>query len=420
MRNLLSSCLLYALLISFIMGWWSLAFRAPSSAAPLLSSITSQPLALKTSSLLEELSPLQRETLHQALSGNFSLMLDLIDQWDQDAQLLAQNGLPHIQRLSTESYLQAHILGHLLQDSSSIDLRQLNCKMNLEGLYDDRGRYITIQDHFQRFLPQTYVAASFLLAIAQPHEIVALPRGLRHLPQIYSADRLKQIPLNIEGLSSEKLYQAQPDLAFVAPYSHPPALEALRNQGIPLYTLQHVNTVAEIQEALLKIGHASNHILEAQLLSLFMEACFLSIDNRLSALQTLTPASAIPLKMLYLYYNQSYMLPTTKCLTGQLMSRALQHCPHLLCSLPESEYEWRIPCEQEKIVQANPDCLIITTPYQMNSRLLAERQPALQNMTAFQSQRIAYLDETIQESPSQYIVLAYYDILHALTAIHQL
>lgn len=419
MRSLLSTCVLYVLLSTFIMGWWTLAFRSPSS-APLLSSITSQTLALKTSSLLEELSPLQRDALHQALSGNFSLMLDLIDAWDQDAQLLAQKGLSNIQRLSTEHYLQAHILGHLLQDSSPTDLRQLNCKMNLEGLYDDRGCYIPIQDNFQRFLPQTYVAASFLLAIAHPQEIVALPRGLRHLSKIYPVDRLQQIPLNIEGLSSEKLYRAQPDLAFVAPYSHPPALEALRNQGIPLYTLQHVNTIPEIQDALLKIGHASNHILEAQLLSLFMEACFLSIDNRLNALQTLIPASESPLKMLYLYYNQSYMQPTTKCLTGQLMTRALQHCPHLICSLPQSDYDWRIPYEQEKIVQVNPDCLIITTPYQIDSHTLAKRQPALQDMVAFQSQRVFYIDETIQESPSQYIVLAYYDIFHALTSIHQL
>lgn len=375
----------------------------------------SQSLSLKTSSLFEELSPFQRNALQHALAGQFPLMLDFINQWDQDAQLMTNQGVEGIQRLPTETYLQVHILGHLLLNSSQESLRQINCKMNLEWMQDDSGQLVHIQDSFQRFLPQTYIAASFLLAIAHPYEIMALPKGLRQLKQLYSLDILAKVPNDIDRTNSEKLYFDRPDVAFVAPYSHPPALEVLRNQNIPLYSIRYVNTVAEVQEALLKVGHASNHILEAQLLAIFMEACMLSIDNRLNALQAKVSSSSVPQRLLYLSYHQHFMLPTTKCLTGQLMARALKHCPYFSCPIPENQEEWRIPFEQEKIVHARPDCLIIATPFaDVNSSM----HHALQQTNAFQSQRIFYLDEAIQESPTQYIVLAYFDIFQALAAAH--
>jgi iron complex transport system substrate-binding protein len=405
----------YLLFSSFILGWWMLAFHPPTSSPSSLSMGVPQSLALKTSALFEELSPLQRDALQRALAGHFPLMLDFINQWDQDAQLLANQGVEGIQRLPADTYLQAHILGHLLCNSSKESLRQLNCKMNLEWMQDDGGHLVRIEDSFRRFLPQTYVAASFLLAIADPSEIIALPKGLRQLPQLYSTDVLARVPNNIDRTNSEKLYLNRPDLAFVAPYSHPPALEVLRNQNIQLYSIKYVNSIAEVQEALLKVGHASNHILEAQLLAIFIEACMLSIDNRLHALQTRVTSLPIPLRLLYLSYHQHFMLPTSKCLTGQLLARALKHCPYLSCPIPESQEAWRIPFEHEKIVQAKPDCLIIST---LCADINSGMHLALQQTKAFQSQRIFYLDEAIQESPTQYIALAYFDIFQALAAAH--
>lgn len=414
------SWLLYFLLSGFIFGWWILAFFPTAASLPSTSTTYSQSLVLKTSDLLKELSHLQRNTLQSALSGHFPLMLEFIHQWDQDAQLLSQKGIKGIQRLPAETYFQARVLGHLLQYSSSELLRQINCKMNLEWIQDDHGCLVRIEDTFQRFLPQTFAAATFLLAIAKPHEVIALPKGMRSLPQLYSSKVLEDIPANIDRTHSEKLYLAHPDLAFVAPYSHPPALEVLRNQKIQLYTINHVNNVIEIQESLLKVGHASNHILEAQLLAIFMEASFISIDNRLKALQELADRSQPSRHLLYLYYHQHYMLPTTKSLTGQLMTRALRHCPHLSCPIPESQKEWRIPFEQEKILQAKPDYLIISMPYFVSPYQMITHQPALHQSEALRLQRIFYLDETIQESPTQYVVLAYFDLYQALAATYYL
>lgn len=329
---------------------------------------------------------------------------------------LANQGISGIQRLSTESYFQAHVLGHLLQNSSEEFLRQLNCKINLEWMYDDNEHLLHIEDTFHRFLPQTYIAASFLLAIAHPSEIIALPKGLRQLKQLYSPHMLTRIPADIDRIYSERLYFNKPDLTFVAPYSHPPALEVLRNQNIHLYSIHHVNTIEEIRQALLKVGHASNHILEAQLLAIFLDACFLSIDNRLQALQAKADLSKASRRLLYLSHRKHYTLPTTKCLTGQLMVRALKNCSYLCGSIPENQEEWRIPFAQEQIFQSAPDVIIISTHTDPRINI----DPTLQQTKAFQSRQVFYVDETIQESPTQYIALAYFDLFQAIMAAYHI
>lgn len=408
MKRFLSTSFLYLILTAFIASWWMLAFRTthhsfvPASNDP-------QTLALKTSQLLQELSPFQRETLKEALSGNFQKMVELIDAWDQDATTLAHQGIVNVEHLPPEQYLQAHLIGYLLQHSSPETIRSLNCKMNLDAIRDDSGRLLKIEDDYKRFLPQTFAAASFLLAIAQPHEIIALPKGMRHLSQIYRAETLSLIPGNIDRTHSEKLYLAKPDLAFVAPYSHPPALEVLYNQKIKLYTIKYFDSLSEIQEALLKIGHASNHILEAQLLAIFIEAAFLSIDNRLLSVGEKCQLDDNPLHALFLDYHQHFAQPTSKCLTGQLIARAASHCSHLSCPIPESQEDWRVPFEQEELLQSDPDCLLISTPHLSNSPSLPHQ------LKAYQRKQVYYLDEAIQESPTQYLVLAYYDIYQALT-----
>lgn len=418
MKRLLSTSLVYFVLVTFVIGWWMLAFRSGQHSLPIAPMHKTQTLALKTSQLLEALSPLQRDALQSALSGHFPLMLELIEKWDRDAQALSQEGISNIQRLPSEHYLQAHILGHLLAVASQQSLRDLNCKMNLDVIQDDSGRLLQIKDTYDRYLPQTFVAASFLLAIAHPHEIIALPKGMRYLPQLYRPEKLSLIPENIDRTHSEKLYLAHPHLAFVAPYSHPPALEVLHNQNIQLYTIKYVDTLAEIQDNLLKVGHASNHILEAQLLKIFIEASFLSIDNRLKLLADTSNLPEKSLRILYLYYHQHFMMPTSRCLTGQLMERALAHCPHLTCQIPQNLVDWRIPFDQEKILQANPDCMLISTPTLTASQTMTHQLSILHQLKAFQSNRIFYLDEAIQDSPTQYIVLAYYDIYEAIAAVY--
>jgi iron complex transport system substrate-binding protein len=404
-----SSLFPYFIFSFFIAGWWLLAFQKAAEPTWIAHDV-SQSLGLKTADLLNELSPLQRHALKDALAGNFKQMLEFIDQWEDDAFRLKAQGIQDIRHLSQDQFQQAHLIGHLLNLASAEALRQLNYRINLNQIIDDQGRPFKIENNLSRFIPQTYLSASFLLAIAQPSEIIGLPKGFRHETSLYSPELFKLIPDDLDQLSGEKLFLRKPQLAFIAPYSHPASLEALHKQNIHLYSIKHIDTIAQIQEALLKIGHASNHILEAQLLAIFMEASFLALDNRLLALRHSQKSMQT---LLFLSQRQHYVQPTTKCLSGQLVARALKlSAPHIQ-AIPENQNSWSLPIDQESILQANPDCLIVST-------CASPAAPSQSNVCwsetkAGQSNQIYYVDESIQESPTQYIALAYFDVYQAFS-----
>jgi len=425
MRQLSLSSLLYVLLPLFIAGWWTAAFYQDPSLSKLASPsstarLTKDGLALSTNTLLDALSPFQRETIHKALAGNFDLMATLIEQWEFDAQYLTCQGVPRIQQLPAEEVVKARLLSSLLASSTGETVRLLNKKMSLKEIQDDSGHLLKPANSYHRFLPQTYVAASFLLAIASPEEIIALPKGVRHLPSLYSPALIEAINHNIESLSGEKLFLAKPDIAFVAPYSHPPALEALRSYGIDLCTLKGSNNLENIQESLLKVGHITHHILEAQLLSIFIDACFTAIDNRLEALHASANQQQNLKNFLYLSYRHHFMLPSAHSSSGQLITRMLEHYPNLSCLIARDTNQWNIPFEQEKILSYNPDCLLVSMPHCTHHPLAPGHQQALHQISAFQNNRIFFIDETIQDSPTQYIALAYFDLYDALVKAHYL
>lgn len=246
-----SPLLAYFLATLFVLSWWSLAFNESTGCSvPLKREI---PLEKQH---LVPLSTLSREAIESALKGDLHMMLRLVQEWQVDAELLELSGVGSVKKLSKEKYLHALALGRHL----------LNLK---EG------------DGQSQFLPQTFASASILLALSPHEEIVAIPKGIRELTTLYPKSLTDRIPLNAERDFSEKLFLKKPDVAFVSNYSHPATLEALKNQGITLFTLPALDTVSDIIDAIGQVGDVTGHPLKAELLQLFVEATFLAIDNRI-------------------------------------------------------------------------------------------------------------------------------------------
>jgi ABC-type Fe3+-hydroxamate transport system substrate-binding protein len=403
------SYFLYVATASFILGWWALAFQhqAPSIHV-------SAPIACDLASLMPQLSPILRSELHQALAGDHAKMLQLIIQWDHDASILENQKIADIQRLPLEQYSYACHLGQLLQTTSALQRQHLNYQLRLDTICDDSHQRLILKDEHRRFLPQTFVSASILLALSDPTAIVALPRQIRNLSQLYSPLLLKQVKPNLEEYSLEQLFLNRPDLSFVSPYSHPATLSALKSLGLHLYVIKNINTLAEIQTTILKLGHACNKPLEAALQAIFLQACLVNVDNRLHALST---HRQHPKKVLYLYGGHSYALPTSKCLVGQLLKRAFVHLPTLQYSSIEAAHAWQVPCELETIAHESPDYLIVAIPH-LDANL---KQKIHSDLSSFlHSRPIFYIDEVIQSAADQYIALAYFDLFEALAAMHTL
>jgi len=338
--------------------WWWLAFAPqPSKPIDVSPQVTPSPLAN-----IPLLSPLDRELLHRALAGDFQLMARLIMDWEVDAQLLIDQG-KSVKRLSREELLRSQSLSRQLKQA----------------------------DTSQRFLPQTYVAASILLALVGPQQIVALPKGLRLQKQLYPPELTNAIPLDTDRYNAEKLYLAQPDIAFVSGrYSHPSTLQALKNQGIKIAAIESlVGSLQDIKKTIAFIGENAGRSEHAELLNLFIDAAFAAIDNRYQAKNP---------DVLYLSYFEQFYLPSPDTIACELLTRQGVSLPMKLSYAP---------LEREILQILDPKIVLISTSE--NAAI-----PSLHHLKAVQEGRLYFLDDDVQQTPTQYVVLAYFDLVDAL------
>lgn len=359
------------------------------------------------------LSPFSRDEIKSALSGDVELMTKLMKEWDVDAQILESQGLLGIRKLKRSSFIRAQMIGRKFKEQSKEELNILTEQVASPVIFDDQGHPFMLSPSIHRFLPQTFVSASFLFALASPEEIIAIPNGMRAQTTLYPKALTDRVPLDTDRSYSELLYKENPGVAFVADYSHPATLEMLSNQGIPLFTLNAMKTVQQVEDAVIRVGNVINHPLEAEVLSLFIESAMLAIDNRLIALHHDISQHHEPLKVMFLNHYAQFSVPTDRTIAGDLLHR-LNHLQFKM--IPRQEINarlWSYPIDQEQIICANPDCLIIATNDMDKLQESIETNPAFAQVRACINRRVHLVDYTTQ-APTQFIVLTYYDIAHAL------
>lgn len=373
-----SSLTAYCYAMLFILGWWGSVFYHRG-----LASSRQSPLVEPSSDLLGTLSPINREELrHHLLLDNVRAMAQKIEQWDQEASALhTTSGVAVVPRLCPEKLLLVRLLAGVLEQSSSVECSQ--------------GVLV---------YPQTVAAATFLLAIASREQIFALPEALFAARGLYPREKIENIPAACAKIEGEHYFQRLPDLACIAPYSNPDVASTLRSLGIPLIHVDPLDSVEHIQEALLALGRAVQRPLHAMFLRLFMEAACIAIDQRLLAL----PSGDVK-RICCVVGRERHGIPTTKSLQGQLLQRALKHCPRLMCHVPESSTSWYSECDQEQLMAQQADALLISS--YGGADLVKEHLGALAHTPCY------FLDDAAQNSPTQYIVLAYLDIATACAHI---
>lgn len=350
----------YLLPILFIVGWWYFGFSKPPTLSLNEVKLVSQQHLTQAAPLFGMVRPLVRSELKQALDGDLGLMARLITEWDQDAQILETQGWVDVAKLSRSHFIKALMLE-----------RTLRLKKTAPSP--------------QKYLPQTWASASFLLALLPPEQIAALPKG-------YKSDLAPFLP-TLSGECAEFVWQHRPALAFVAPYSQPGVIQILQAQNIPVHMARRLNTFDDITQELEMTGAYTGKKEEAELMSLFMQAALMAIDNRAKLLNPYD-------KTLYLSWGSYFSYPTRRTLTGQLLDRL-----HLNSALQEpSGLAWKVPIDKESLRALKPSRLIIACENPAKF-VLPEWEGPLE---------ITLVEETLLESPDQYIVLAYYDLYEAL------
>jgi ABC-type Fe3+-hydroxamate transport system substrate-binding protein len=257
------------------------------------------------------------------------------------------------------------------------------------------------------FLPQTYLAAHIMLAIAPPNRIAAIPGAMRNSPELYSNALMEQIELNTDRALSEALFLKEPEVAFVARYSNPAMLEALKNQGVTLFFLDQLDTIDDAIANIGIIAKMTGCETKGQLLQHLVVLTFQALDAELAYARS---QRSLPEKALYLNYFTHLATPTASTLKGQLLERLGVDLP-----IPPGRMSdgWTIALDQESIIALQPDALFIASSDKKGMIKTIRALPGLQQTPALRGDQLFYIDQATQESPCQLVALAYYDLCRA-------
>lgn len=361
-----SSLQLYLPIAALIFGWWYFAFvNFAQSPHPSFNGDT-QALSI------------DRTRLKRALAGESDLMIALMQEWCKDHRTTSDN-LKRCQQL-------AHLACAQSQASRKL------------------------------ILPQTFLAATILLAIAQPEELLAIPSGLRSQQHLFSVTLTELVPLDSDSLTNEKIFQLSPDITFIGHYSHPRFVENLKKQNIELCVLESPKNYAEVLSTIHQLGALSNHPHEAEILSIFLETALSVIDLEFQKYLEKSSSKSLS-RLLYLIdYGQSN-LPGQHSLTWQHMDRLIALGAPISNLFSSSENQFPSVIDNETIHSLQVDGLLIAVPPVNHAPCRASKLTAgMINQRVFP---IKFIDDSIQQSPTQFIVLAYFDLANALMEMMQ-
>lgn len=405
----------YILAIIFILGWWTLAFM-PKPATHLTSTVQiSQDNSSVASNVDPALSALNRDAIISALAGDFKQISRLLLEWDMDAQLLQHRGVKNIERLPQNKLLTALDLIYQLQTENEPAITLLRNEYRKPFVLDDCQQRFDCKPSTPKILPHTIATASFVFALNGTDNVIAIPKAIREKQPYFPDVQLDTIAYDCDRSHGEAIAALKPDIAFVASYSNPASLEALRRQEVKAFTLSDLNTKEDIINAIERVGAVINRDLEAFILTTFIDAAFLCIDNRIAALKEQKPPFEKPL--VTYYYGQWYF-PTYKTLTSRLAERA--GIPYSMKTLFDSTQSimWLQPVTSEQLVFYNPSDLIVAADNHSSLHLdHLLRLPFFSEIDACQHAKVQMIDAEIQQSVSQHIVLAYFDLYYSLVQL---
>lgn len=351
----------YILVSGIILSWWLLSLSTPKET----SVVKETSLSVKDVPLEFSLQEITKEELSQALQGDVDVILDLLLRWHSEALFLQHNGVGGVQKLSSQEIERALLLFQMIKNEA---------------------------DNQDMFLPQTYQAADFLLALVGPDHIVAIPEGMRNFS--YCSQLSSKIYCDNNRYNSEEIFCRKPQKAFISRYSHPALLETLQGQGIQLFFVDDVSCIDDIYDRIGTVGDAVNRPCKGEMLALFARAAMLAIDNHWLLIRPETEWS-----FLFLDFYAQYVALTDNHLAAQLLQRLGGY--NILNENLGSD--WYRPMTQEDIVVARPDyCFVIGDPLK---KRLERLNPG---------GGIIVVDNECMSSLSQYIVLAYWQLFEEL------
>ncbi|GAB4232873.1 MAG: hypothetical protein Tsb0021_11700 [Chlamydiales bacterium] len=313
-------------------------------------------------------------------------MCQLIEKWEEEAKKLKSLGVLDIVPIK--------------------DFRYDLIKSNLDN---------RLTSSCESIFPQSFAAAGISLALVDPQQIIAIPRGIRAQEEICPSEKSDKIPHSTDRFSHELLAYLSPEIGIVSTYSHPAIISLLKRLQIPCLTLPTPNTLENITDSIKQLGNAIESEVEADLLAYFFEAALHALDNRVRVLKYLEDGE-LNKNIAFVHYHVNLSIPTDNTLIGQLLQRA--HINENFFIQKNHSHLWHVPIDYESLHQYAPDGLIIASSQQNIIRRLLTFFPKIRDTLAYKRGHVFVVNNGLNQTPTQHLILAYSDLIEALFQVY--
>ena len=265
------------------------------------------------------------------------------------------------------------------------------------SVVDDQGNTVVLPALPRRIISLTLPTDEMLLSLVDKSRLLGVTTFAADPAVSNVADRVTDIP-NKLTLNPETIISLAPDLVFAANWNDAGAVKLLRDAGIPLYLMANGLTVSAIEKKIETIALIVGSPGKGRELIATMEARLAAVAEKTSRIPPEKRARVID----YATWGSAQG-------PGSSWDEIIRRAGLVDAVAGFTPDEWgQVPLSKEKILQLDPDILILPGWQYGNPRGAAAffsqvtSDPALRGLTAIRSGKVSMMPERLKSTTSQY------------------
>ena len=269
------------------------------------------------------------------------------------------------------------------------------------SVVDDQGNTVVLPALPRRIISLTLPTDEILLSLVDKSRLLGVTTFSADPAVSNVADQVTDIP-NKLTLNPETIISLAPDLVFAANWNDSGAVKLLRDAHIPLYLMANGLTVAAIEKKIETVALIVGSPEKGREIIATMEARLAAVADRVSKIPPEKRARVID----YATWGSAQG-------PGSSWDEIIRRAGLVDAVAAFTPDEWgQVPISREKILQLDPDILILPGWEYGNPRGAAEffsqvtGDPGLRGLKAVRSRKVYMMPERLKSSTSQYFAAA--------------
>lgn len=276
---------------------------------------------------------------------------------------------------------------------------------------DVQGYKLEMEHCPQRIVSLSISTDEILLDLVESERIAALTHLADDVGISNVAERAKLVKGRVKDTNPEALLALQPDLLLIPDFIKPETIQSLRDMQLAVYVYKTPHNMEEIKECIKALGEAVHESEKANQVLQKMDADLQAISNKLSTIPETKQKRIIFMRDKGAYYSPKQSFDDI-CRYAKVKN-----------ALTELNYSKPTEVAQEKIIDLNPDILILAEwnydgkheAKEQKENILANNAFASVNAVQHNAVYIIPAKHLLSLSPS--IVKAVAEIAHAVYGI---